>query len=56
MQLTYRLQFPGDCSGKTGGNPSVFNADYIDHLARSFEAQTYVYEQAVGVLILIYAC
>jgi hypothetical protein len=45
--LMGRLQFPGDCSQKSGSDPSKFSADYIEHLGRSFEAQTWVYEQAV---------
>jgi len=45
-----RLQYRGDCTGKTGSTPSGFDAEYIDHLARSFETQTWVYEQAVSVV------
>ena len=37
----------GNCDGKTGSAAS-FSADYTDYLARSFETQTYVYEQASG--------
>ncbi|EIW68772.1 hypothetical protein TREMEDRAFT_31815, partial [Tremella mesenterica DSM 1558] len=42
------LTFPGDCSTKTGSDPSKWDNDYVDHLARSFEAQTWVYEKAVS--------
>jgi len=37
------LQYKGDCGVKTGADGSAF-----DHLARSFETQTWVYEQASG--------
>jgi hypothetical protein len=47
--LTHRLRFPGDCAQKTGKDMSRFSQDYRDHLAKSFETQTYVYEQAVSV-------
>lgn len=46
--LTCSLTFKGDCSTKTGPDGSEFGADYTDHLAQSFETQTYVYEQASG--------
>lgn len=42
------MTFPGDCSEKTGKDISRWSSDYRDHLARSFETQTYVYEQAVS--------
>nr|XP_018265588.1 glucan 1,3-beta-glucosidase [Kwoniella dejecticola CBS 10117]OBR87746.1 glucan 1,3-beta-glucosidase [Kwoniella dejecticola CBS 10117] len=45
------LQFPGDCSAKTGSDPSKFSAEYVDYLARSFEIQTWVYEQASGYVV-----
>jgi hypothetical protein len=45
-----RLAFPGDCSKKTGADPSEWDADYVDHLGASFEWQTWVYEQAVSQL------
>lgn len=48
------LQFPGVCAEKTGANPSGFKADYIDHLARSFEAQTWVYEKASGWVVWLW--
>ncbi|KAK4686576.1 glucan 1,3-beta-glucosidase, partial [Tremellales sp. Uapishka_1] len=51
LNSSAKLQFPGDCSGKSGADPSVFTAEYIDHLARSFEYQTYVYEKASGWLM-----
>lgn len=43
-----RLPFPGNCRDKTGPGTSRFSSDYKDFLARSFETQTYVYEQAVS--------
>lgn len=43
-----RLQYPGDCGGKTGADPSKFSAVYVEYLAKSFETQTWVYEQAVS--------
>ncbi|XAO27876.1 hypothetical protein I312_106740 [Cryptococcus bacillisporus CA1280] len=42
------LQYPGDCGGKTGADPSKFSAVYVEYLAKSFETQTWVYEQASG--------
>ncbi|OCF58914.1 glucan 1,3-beta-glucosidase [Kwoniella mangroviensis CBS 10435] len=45
------LQFPGDCSAKTGSDPSKFSAEYVDYLARSFEIQSWVYEQASGYVV-----
>lgn len=45
-----RLEFPGNCKDKTGANPSRFNSEYKEFLARSFETQTYVFEQAVRCL------
>ena len=46
-----RIEFPGECNTKTGADPSKWDAEYTEHLARSFEAQTYVYESsAVGVV------
>lgn len=46
-QADRRLEFPGSCQEKTGRSPRGWDADYIEHLGRSFETQTYVYEQAV---------
>ncbi|WVQ84126.1 hypothetical protein IAT38_006271 [Cryptococcus sp. DSM 104549] len=46
--LSAALQYPGDCSVKTGSDPSKFSAKYVDYLAKSFETQTWVYEQASG--------
>lgn len=43
--LTDRLGFAGDCSVKTGPDGSTFGSEYFDHLARSFETQTWVYER-----------
>ena len=43
-----RLEYKGDCGVKTGPDGSKFKADYTEHLARSFETQTWVYEQASG--------
>ncbi|WWC67848.1 uncharacterized protein I206_101765 [Kwoniella pini CBS 10737] len=45
------LQFPGDCSAKTGSDPSKFSAEYVEYLARSFEVQSWVYEQASGYVV-----
>jgi len=42
-----RLEFPGKCSDKTGASAKGFSSDYKEFLAKSFETQTYVYEQAV---------
>lgn len=42
------LPFKGDCSIKTGADGSKFGAEYTDHLLKSFETQTWVYEQASG--------
>lgn len=35
-----RLQYPGNCNGKTGTDPSKFSAEYVEYLAKSFETQT----------------
>ncbi|ADV24619.1 glucan 1,3-beta-glucosidase, putative [Cryptococcus gattii WM276] len=45
---TSALRYPGDCGDKTGADPSKFSAEYIEYLAKSFETQTWVYEQASG--------
>jgi len=45
-----RLEFPGKCSDKTGASAKGFSSDYKEFLAKSFETQTYVYEQAVRLL------
>lgn len=37
----------GNCRGKTGSGAD-FSNEYSDYLARSFETQTWVYEQASG--------
>jgi hypothetical protein len=37
----------GNCKGKTG-SAADFSDDYLDYLGRSFETQTWVYEQASG--------
>jgi hypothetical protein len=42
-----RLEFPGKCEDKTGADPRKFSSEYKDFLAKSFETQTWVYEQAV---------
>jgi hypothetical protein len=42
-----RLEFPGKCSDKTGASARGFSSEYKEFLAKSFETQTYVYEQAV---------
>ncbi|KAJ9096437.1 hypothetical protein QFC21_005259 [Naganishia friedmannii] len=42
-----RPQITADCRGKTGA-AADFGADYINFLAQSFEAQTWLYEQASG--------
>jgi hypothetical protein len=46
--LILRLEFPGSCKGKTGADPTKLDSDYVDFLAKSFETQTWVYEQAVS--------
>ena len=48
IPLIGRLQYKGDCSLKSGADGSAFGVDYVDHLARSFETQTWIYEQASG--------
>ncbi|KAJ9127384.1 hypothetical protein QFC24_000791 [Naganishia onofrii] len=40
-------EITADCRGKTGA-AADFGADYINFLAQSFEAQTWLYEQASG--------
>ena len=48
-----RLEFPGKCSDKTGPSAKGFSSDYKEFLAKSFETQTYVYEQAVRLSTLL---
>nr|ODN93762.1 glucan 1,3-beta-glucosidase [Cryptococcus depauperatus CBS 7855] len=45
---TSAAYYPGNCDGKTGSDPSKFTSEYVDFLAKSFETQTWVYEQASG--------
>ncbi|WVQ97964.1 hypothetical protein IAU59_005084 [Kwoniella sp. CBS 9459] len=52
LSTAQALEFPGDCSVKTGSDPSKFSAEYVDYLAKSFEVQTWVYEQASGYIML----
>lgn len=44
----HRLSFPGNCATKTGPSTSSWDADYIAFLRKSFEMQTWVFEQASG--------
>jgi glucan 1,3-beta-glucosidase len=37
----------GSCNGKQG-KASSYHSEYVDYLARSFETQTWAYEQASG--------
>jgi hypothetical protein len=46
-QTDDRLEFPGKCEDKTGISANGFSSEYKEFLAKSFETQTYVYEQAV---------
>jgi hypothetical protein len=46
-RLMKRLAFPGNCKDKTGSDPKKFSSEYKDFLGKSFETQTWVYEQAV---------
>jgi hypothetical protein len=48
-----RLEFPGKCEDKTGISAKGFSSEYKEFLAKSFETQTYVYEQAVRLFPLI---
>ncbi|OWT39517.1 glucan 1,3-beta-glucosidase [Cryptococcus neoformans Bt1] len=48
LNTSAALQYPGNCDGKTGTDPSKFSAEYVEYLAKSFETQTWVYEQASG--------
>jgi hypothetical protein len=48
-----RLEFPGKCSDKTGISAKGFSSEYKEFLAKSFETQTYVYEQAVCLFPLL---
>ncbi|AAW43031.2 glucan 1,3-beta-glucosidase, putative [Cryptococcus deneoformans JEC21] len=48
LNTSAALQYPGNCDGKTGADPSKFSAEYVEYLAKSFETQTWVYEQASG--------
>ncbi|WVR04560.1 hypothetical protein IAU60_001567 [Kwoniella sp. DSM 27419] len=48
LNTSQPLEYPGDCAVKTGADPGKFSAEYVDYLARSFETQTWVYEQASG--------
>ncbi|AFR95190.1 glucan 1,3-beta-glucosidase [Cryptococcus neoformans var. grubii H99] len=48
LNTSAALQYPGNCNGKTGTDPSKFSAEYVEYLAKSFETQTWVYEQASG--------
>jgi hypothetical protein len=50
LMLIPRLDFPGNCKGKTGADPTKLDSEYVDFLARSFETQTWVYEKAVRFL------
>lgn len=43
----HRPALSGSCHRRTG-DPAVFDQDYVNYLAMSFETQTYVYEQASG--------
>ena len=47
-----RLAFPGNCKDKTGPDAKKFSSEYKDFLGKSFETQTWVYEQAVSASIL----
>ncbi|WVN89435.1 uncharacterized protein L203_104658 [Cryptococcus depauperatus CBS 7841] len=47
LNTSAALEYPGNCDGKTGSDPSKFTSEYVDFLAKSFETQTWVYEQAV---------
>ncbi|KAK8846829.1 hypothetical protein IAR55_005917 [Kwoniella newhampshirensis] len=42
------LQYPGDCSGKTGADPGKFTAEYVEYLAKSFETQTWLTSVGLG--------
>ena len=48
-----RLEFPGKCEDKTGASARGFSSEYKEFLAKSFETQTYVYEQAVRLFPLL---
>ncbi|ODN80420.1 hypothetical protein L202_02669 [Cryptococcus amylolentus CBS 6039] len=48
LNTSASLEYPGDCSAKTGADPSGFSDEYVQYLAKSFEVQTWVYEQASG--------
>jgi len=48
-----RLEFPGKCSDKTGASARGFSSEYKEFLAKSFETQTSVYEQAVRLSTLL---
>ncbi|WVQ74069.1 hypothetical protein IAR50_003652 [Cryptococcus sp. DSM 104548] len=48
LNTSASLEYPGDCSVKTGADPSHFSNEYVQYLAKSFEVQTWVYEQASG--------
>ncbi|KAE8538276.1 hypothetical protein D1P53_005618 [Cryptococcus gattii VGV] len=48
LNTSASLRYPGDCGGKTGADPSKFSAEYVEYLAKPFETQTWVYEQASG--------
>ncbi|KAL0240335.1 hypothetical protein I308_106585 [Cryptococcus tetragattii IND107] len=48
LNTSASLRYPGDCGGKTGADPRKFSAEYVEYLAKSFETQTWVYEQASG--------
>jgi glucan 1,3-beta-glucosidase len=49
-----RVTFPASCSEKTGSDPTRFSAEYTEFLRKSFETQTWVYEQAVSSVPLIF--
>jgi glucan 1,3-beta-glucosidase len=49
-----RLEFPGQCSDKTGISAKGFSSEYKEFLAKSFETQTNVYEQAVRLFPLLF--
>ena len=48
QKLMERLAFPGNCKDKTGPDAKKFSSEYKDFLGKSFETQTWVYEQAVS--------
>ncbi|KAL7421938.1 hypothetical protein Q5752_003710 [Cryptotrichosporon argae] len=43
LNTSAALLYPGDCGAKSGADPASWTQEYVDHLGRSFEAQTWIF-------------